>query len=140
MKLVSESLNELQDFNKQQDALGSLGIGKREIIKKWLDEMNIQDYTINDDLTIDGTLIYLQNKNIIKLPDYIKFNVVKVRFDIGYCNLTTMIGCPRRVIGNFLADHNNLTSLDHCPIIVKGDFFINDNDVEFNKHDILNVC
>lgn len=52
-----------------------------EEIREWLDKYNIKNYTINDDLTIDvNGDVNLNNEEstkLAKLPEYIKFNVVK---------------------------------------------------------------
>jgi len=52
MNIVSESLNELHNFEKKSNSLSSLGIGKRALIEKWLDEMHIEAYQIHDDYSI----------------------------------------------------------------------------------------
>jgi len=77
MKLVRESLNEMNFQKKQDDSLGTLGIGKKALIKKWLDEMGVGNYTINDNLTLDvkGN-VYLNNRDLTKFPEFIRFNKV----------------------------------------------------------------
>src|ERR1035437_4851995 len=52
MRLVFESLNELMSFEKHTTPLGSLGIGLRTVIEKWLNDHHEQDYTINDNDTV----------------------------------------------------------------------------------------
>jgi hypothetical protein len=82
---------------------------KLEIIN-WLEKMNIKNYTINQDLTVDVD----GNVDLIKQ----KLKTIPVQF--GEIN------------GNFYCWYNDLTSLEGCPHTVKGSFFCN-----FNKLDNL---
>ena len=88
MNLVSESLNELYKFEKKTNPLSSLGIGKKVLITKWLDEMGIKNYIINDDLTITiNGKVDLESNKLNNFPDYIQFNIVNGFFDCGNNNL-----------------------------------------------------
>jgi len=130
MKIVNESLNELYKFEKKTNHLSSLGIGKRTFIEKWLDDMHIHDYVINDDLTIDVLgYVYLDGKTIIKFPDYIQFNIVEHDFECRNCNLITLKGCPKIVKGMFNCNDNKLTSLEGGPEI-SGSFYCSRNFLE----------
>ena len=64
--LVRESIS----FTRGNDPKNVLGIGQRYLIEKWLDEMDIEKYIINDDMTINikrsGGYININNKNLLK--------------------------------------------------------------------------
>jgi hypothetical protein len=149
MKLVVESLNELLNFEKKSDSLDSLGIGKKSLITKWLDEMNIFNYKINKDFTInvkDDTSLNIHN--LVELPDYIQFNEIygslycvdsKLRslkgfpkfvgynFDCDRNELITLEGCPSSVLGSFTCNKNKLISLKGCPELLEEHFMCEDN-------------
>src|SRR5271157_4889272 len=162
MKLVKESLNEVMHFERSNDPLVTLQVGKRAQIIKWLDTYEVTNYVINDDLTIDvkGD-VYLSYKNLTKFPDFIKFNHVSGYFscdnnqltnlvgcpssvgDSFYCSynqLTSLVGCPSSTGGSFACDNNQLTSLVGCPSSVDGDFCCYDNKVQFTKEDVRKLC
>ena len=140
-KLVFESLNELNNFEKKKDPLSSLGVGQIHMIKDWLDEMGVKDYTINPDLTIDvkGN-VRLDSKDLSKFPSYIRFNKVGGRFTCYNNQLTSLEGCPSKVVGHFSCHNNQLTGLEGCPNQVGGNFDCRDNSVEFTKEDVLKHC
>jgi len=160
-KLINESLNKYS-FEKKTNPLVSLGVGKKAIISKWLDEMDVKNYNINDDYTINinGDLD-LSNKDLYKFPDYIQFNkvlgsfwlydnylenlkgcpnFVEVNFNCSSNVLNSLEGCPEYVGGWFDCGNNHLTSLKGCPKTVKSSFSCNDNDVEFTIKDVLKYC
>ena len=97
-----------------------------EETKNWLDDMDIDNYTINDDLTIDvDGDVDLNNKKLEKIP--VKFKSVRGYF---YCNsnqLTSLKGCPESVGGYFNCGINQLTNLEGCPESVGGDFYCYNN-------------
>jgi hypothetical protein len=137
MKLLKESLN----FKRETNHLSSLGVGKSVLIKKWLDEMNIKGYTINEDLTIDVDLaVNLIKKNLKEFPEYIQFNKVSNNFYCNYNMLTSLRGCPYDVGRNFYCNHNNLTSLDYFPKKVGNIVDCSNNDVEFSYDDVERIC
>ena len=98
----------------------------KNTIREWLYEMNIINYTINDDLTVDvDDDVDINNKNIIEIP--IKFNRINGTF---YCidnNLVSLKGCPSYVKFNFVCTDNILTSLEFCPTFVGGYFNCSNN-------------
>src|SRR5271157_6515237 len=98
MKLVKESLNEIMHFERSSNPLVTLQVGKKELIKKWLDEMDVEKYVINRDFTIDvfGS-VYLYEKELEKFPDYIQFADIHGSFECGENKLTTLKGCPTYV-------------------------------------------
>jgi hypothetical protein len=120
-KLVFESLNEMNFQKKMDDPLVSLGVGQKHFILNWLDEMGVENYTINDDLTIDvnGDLRIGLYEDLDEIPEFIQFN---------------------KVYGNFYCNDNNLTSLRGCPTYVSGDFDCSSNDKIFTKAYIRNLC
>ena len=68
MKIKRENMN----FERGQDPKESMGIGKRALIKKWFDDLEISpdNYTIDDNLNIFFEWdLYLANIPITSLPD-----------------------------------------------------------------------
>jgi len=127
MKIVKESLN--QTFTRNEDKLSSIGVGKIDMIKKWIElfykkckeEVTfIADLVINDDLTINSMSNLVFPDNIGELPSYIQFNKVYGYFNCNRCELKTLRGCPKEVIGNYKCQTNKLTSLEYGPTFVKG--------------------
>ena len=116
-KFIYENLNFTRN---DKDSLASYGVGQVHLIKSWLDQFKIINYIINDDFTIDvNGYVYLSNKNLTKLPDYIKFN---------------------KVAGSFACDSNQLTSLEGCPTLVGGNFYCYNNRVNFSEKDVRKLC
>jgi hypothetical protein len=76
-RLVRESLNELNFQQKMSNPLSAMGVGQSHLITQWLDEMGVGNYTINDNLTLDvkGN-VYLNNRDLTKFPEFIRFNKV----------------------------------------------------------------
>lgn len=106
--MKAKFVNETYNFERSSNPLKTLGIGKYELITKWLDEMNIRKYRINDDFTINvSDIVILNNKNLFKLPDFIQFNEIKCRFLIDTNNLTSLRGCPKEVQCNFYCVFNS---------------------------------
>jgi hypothetical protein len=106
-------------FKKSDNPLVSLSVGQRALITKWLYEMDVENYIINDDYTIDvkGN-VSLSNKNLDRFPDYIKFDKVRGYFDCSNNQLVSLEGCPREVGGYFDCNNNQLVSLEGCPMEV----------------------
>ena len=125
IKKRKEQVNE--KFTEDSDPIHDMGIGRKSLIKKWLDEMNIDNYTINDDFTIDANYINLGSKKLKKLPDYIQFNEINYTFTIGFNSLTSLRGCPKIVNGWFSCQGNKITSLEYAPDIVRGSFNCENN-------------
>ena len=83
---------------------------KQEIIS-WLDKMNITNYTINKDLSVDvDSNVNINNRNLTKIP--IKFNKVSGSFYCSNNNLTSLVGCPTTVNGGFYCHNNKLTNIN----------------------------
>jgi len=150
MKLINESLQ--NKFTKgSDDKLSTIGIGRIHLIENWLDEMNIKDYEIRPDFSIDvNNTVKLSRKGLIKFPYYIQFNHIFGIFtcsnndlislegcpyvvdDVFYCdynNLTSLEFCPTHVGSIFGAEHNNITTLKNCPLKFSRTFFIDNNPI-----------
>ena len=134
----------------------------QEKIIKWLDKMGVENYIINDDLTIDvkGN-INLYNRGLDKFPDYIKFGrvggyfscynnklvslegcpvSVGGSFDCSDNHLVSLEGCPSSVSGYFSCRNNQLVSLEGCPGSVGGMFDCRNNKKQFSKEEVKKVC
>ena len=96
---------------------------RREMIEKWLKEYDIENYTINDDFTIDvDGDVDLLDKDLTEFPNYIQFGLVVGGFDCSFNKLTSLEGAPREIGGGFYCHNNRLTSLEGAPKKVNGDF------------------
>ena len=95
-------------------------------IKDWLKKYNVENYTINEDLSIDvvGNFNCNDNKltNLVGCPVSIGGN-----FSCGSNCLESFFGCLLSVGGNFECSSNLLTSLEGCPVSIGGDFKKNRN-------------
>lgn len=91
-------------------------------IKKWLDEMGIDDYTINNDFTVDVKgLVDLSNLDITEIP--IQFGKVTGSFHCTHTKLTSLKGCPDIVGGGFYSSNTDITSLEYGPSEVGSDYW-----------------
>jgi len=136
-KLINETLD---NFEKKSDPLISLGVGKKALITKWLDEMNIKSYKINSDFSIDTQKgVDLNKKNLIKLPDYIKFNKVNGYFDLLQNHLISLKGSPEIVESIFCCAYNDLETLEGCPKYAKT-FQCWNNKKQFTKEYVTSLC
>jgi hypothetical protein len=129
-KLVCESLNEMNFQKKMNNPLSAMGVGQIHIITQWLNEMGVGNYTINDNLTIDvkGD-VNLNNRDLTKFPEFIRFNKVSGDFWCSGNNLVSLEGCPSSVSGDFWCSGNNLVSLEGCPEYVGWDFHCSNNNL-----------
>ena len=95
-----------------------------EICRKY----DIENYTINDDGTIDvdGDVI-LAELDLKELP--LNFNRVEGEFDCSYNFLTSLKGCPKYVGYKFACSYNELTTLEYSPEIVEDSFVCANNDL-----------
>jgi hypothetical protein len=161
-----------EKFTEDSDPIEDMNIGYKHLIKKWLDEYNITSYIINDDdLTIDveGD-VYVNYKNIKKLPEYIQFNHIKGSFTMYECGLTTLKGFPKIVDYYFTcgsnklttlkygpekvffdrsglieghgyaANNNKLTSLEGLPKSINGTLWVHGNTKKFSVEEITRIC
>lgn len=83
-------------------------------IELWLKKMGINNYNINDDLTVDvDGNVDLSGREIDSIPA--QFGKVYGDFNVDKNKLTSLKGCPEIVMGSFCCSLNDLTSLDYCP-------------------------
>lgn len=123
MKTIKEYLNE--GLIKRQAGAVDL----RTKIEVWLKEHDIENYIINDDLTIDiNGSVDLRSRKEERLPEYIQFGKVTGNFYIFYCpELESLEGCPKEVDWDFYCYKcSKLESLEGAPEKVGGDFWCND--------------
>jgi len=135
MKLVREHITH---FEKRANPYDRIGVGKSTRIRNWLEEMNMQNYTLNDDLTIDIDILFLR-RDITELPDFINFNNANSVY-IRYQNFESLRGMPKKVIKDFDCSGNKLRSLEGAPRWVGGDFRCYENPGRFKKEDVKAVC
>jgi len=118
------------NFKRYEKPINNLDIGKLNIIKSWLHEMNVVNYTINDDYTIDvKSDVNLTYKNLTKFPDFIKFNIIKGSFYCNHNKLKSLKGSPNIVNVSFFCNDNELTSLNYGPIIVNSSYIAHNNKI-----------
>ena len=93
----------------------------REEVIQVCEKYEIENYTINDDLSIgvDGS-VYLEKKKLEYLP--LKFNYVSGNFYCHHNKLKSLEGSPQTVEGDFKCSSNGLKSLESCPQTVGGRF------------------
>ena len=113
-----------------ESILSSTHAGKTSIIKAWLDENNIKNYTINDkgEVDVDGD-VHLSGLGLTEFPSFIQFGTVKWNFFCNNNNLTTLKGAPKKVGLGFYCSFNNLTTLEGAPKEVGWDFNCSDNNL-----------
>jgi len=83
-------------------------------ISKWCDNNRIENYTINDDLSVDvddNVILYLIYME--QLP--VQFGYVKGDFILGENGLKTLKGVPYKVGGDFICGGNKINDLDYFP-------------------------
>jgi len=116
----------IKDLNPKYEYLvtkGKIAIGLPKYLKvfKELEKFGIENYTFNDDFSIDvNGDVNLYGKGLTKLP--IKFRNVYGNFDISNNKLTSLIGSPKMISSYFDCRFNKLTSLEGCVEVV-GDSF-----------------
>ena len=120
MKPIKEYLNE--GLIKKQ-----AGMDMRSKIEAWLKEHNINDYVLNDDLTIDyhpevfrGSkdkfyMLDLSNYNETELPSYIQFGEIGGSFRMKNSQIASFNGFPKKCIRLNLSNCQRITSLVGCP-------------------------
>ena len=83
-------------------------------IKKWLEEFEISQYTINDNLTVDvNDHVDISYCHLKKIP--IQFGVINGSFNCSHNKLTTLKGAPFIVRGLFNCSFNLLKDLSYSP-------------------------
>lgn len=121
MKSLNDTINETILTRKLSDS-------KLLIIKEWLEEYGITNYTIKPNYEIDVKEdVNIINKDLKEFPEYIQFGVVEGYFICNYNKLISLRGCPKRVEKNFYCNNNKLKSLEGGPRIVKGSYYCQSN-------------
>jgi len=93
----------------------------KEEVEEILMSFDIENYNINDDLTVDvNGNVDLSDKRLTRIP--ITFGKVNGSFNCVLNNLATLEGSPKEVGGSFNCFENNLTSLKGAPKEVGGGF------------------
>ena len=101
----------------------------KEEIEKWLIKMRVEDFIINDDLTVDvDGSVYLGYRRLSEIP--VQFGKIKGSFTCQHNQLKSLKGCPKYVKGGFWCYKNQLESLKYCPEWVGEDFGCDDNQLK----------
>ncbi|CAK1332462.1 Internalin-J precursor [Burkholderia pseudomallei] len=101
-------------------------LNTKEEIEQWLDKMEIKNYSINDDLTVDvDGSVDLFGRKLTDIP--VQFNHVSMDFHCNNNQLASLRGAPQTVGKCFDCSENQLTSLEGCPQTVRGFFFCSNN-------------
>ena len=91
-------------------------------------EYDIENYTINEDGTIDvDGGVSLSNGSLTRIP--LKFGKVTGDFYCRRNELASLEGSPREVGGGFYCANNKLTSLEGCPEIIVDNFLCSNNQI-----------
>jgi hypothetical protein len=108
-------------------------LDKKELenIKAWCESLEITNYTINSDGSVDiqGDISIDSETMDNQLQFPIKLNIVDGNMIIQNAGITSLINMPHTVNGNFQASNCDLISLEGCPKIIKGDFDFTNNSV-----------
>lgn len=114
--------------------LNNAGLSKRAQIENWLKEMNIRNYLINQDMTIDvyGN-VDINNKNLTQFPLYINFNKIAGHFRCAHNKIESLRGGPKEIFGVFDCSYNQLKSLEHGPEIVLSTYYCGFNKLKTLK-------
>ena len=128
-------------FERVKDPCSAMGIGKKSLIEQWLKSVDIENYIINDDYSIDvEETVLLSYKDIEELPPFIQFGKIKGDFWCNNNGMVSLRGCPYHVEGTFGCFNNKLTSLKGGPAYTGGIFSCFGNKTKFPKEDIQKVC
>jgi len=102
--------------------------------------MEIKNWTINDDYTIDvNKYVNLNGQNLYNFPSFIQFGHIKSTFLLIDNFMTSLKGCPYYVEGSFDCSGNELKTLEGAPIKVKGDFYCHSNPGNFAKEYVMTI-
>ena len=111
-----------------------LFLESKETIDSICQKYGIENYTINDDGTVDvnGNVDFanltngLYGKHLLsKLP--LKFGKVTGYFNCGHNKLNSLEGSPNYVGGYFACNNNDLITLEYGPKVVIGDYYCKNN-------------
>jgi len=107
----------------------------KEDIDNWLYNVEVENYVINSDMTVDAKVVNISCNNLEYIP--VQFG------NVGYFNcsdnlLTSLKGCPKTMvesdINGFECSENKLVSLEFCPEYINGDFELLNNRIRSFKY------
>jgi len=132
---VCDLILESQSSNFERggnDKLASMGVGTQIFkIKQWLYDVNIENYKINKDLSIDvyEDVCCDEEFGLVdgSLPPYINFNYASGEFVLQFLWLKSLRGFPKKVEEYFSVSNNEIDSLEGGPEYVENDFDISNN-------------
>lgn len=114
-------------FENKEEPFTNFPKSEEEVIKL-CDEYKIDDYIINDDLSIDvNGDVWLAHLKKYHIP--INFNIVKGYFNCYDSKLITLEGAPKEVGDYFSCGSNKLTSLEYSPIYVGNHYSCDNNEL-----------
>jgi hypothetical protein len=100
-----------------------------EEIYQWCTDNLIENFTINNDLTVDvNDNVILYQVPMKELP--IQFGYVKGDFILGENGLLSLNGVPHTVDGDFICGGNEIQSLDCFPKNIKARIVLLNNDIK----------
>ena len=92
----------------------NLKVENAQDVEEILQKLNIKDYTINNDLSVDvDNDVELDGRILTKIP--IKFNKVEGDFSCHSCKLITLENSPVSVGRDYNCGYNLITSYQHAP-------------------------
>lgn len=101
----------------------------REETEAWLKQMNIVNYEIMDNLSVNVMWdVNLENKGLSYLP--VRFNKISGDFYCSHNQLKSLQNTPRHVGRRFSCNNNQLISLKHGPIYVGNNYDCSYNQLE----------
>jgi hypothetical protein len=95
----------------------------------WLNQHGVENYTINDDLTVDvnGSV----DLGFEKLSEIlVQFGKIEGSFWCDNNLLTNLIGSPKYTKEGFNCSNNQLINLEGCPEIIMGQFVCEKNKIK----------
>lgn len=93
---------------------------KKQKIQNFLKDINVFNYKINKDYTVDSLQSVKIDIPLKTLP--IQFDYVLGDFDISNCGLYSLKGCPDVISGDFICSSNILENLKFGPSDVTGKY------------------
>lgn len=89
------------NFKKTGESLKDMDLGMQARISQWLDMMEVKDYRINEDLSIDVDHdVDLTERELEELPEFIRFNKIWGGFYAGGNPWQSIRGFPKEVLGD----------------------------------------
>lgn len=123
------------NFTEDSDPIRDMKIGDlKHLIEEWLESFDVDNYRLTKKYAINVyTSVMLDNKNLMKFPDYVKFNHIVGGFHAKGNNLKNLRGGPFSVTGSFIVSNNKLENLLNGPFIVKESYGASNNMLETLK-------